>query len=179
MDGPSRPSAVFDVSHRPVQQAHSTLASNVVCCPNAPPRMVGHGHGRCFCYDDLLTHTRYTFDCAFSNCATYPPMFIWGDGSGTRQWMDLERSTDNQLAWITSSPNPGERNITWYRLAQAAPPPTPIAEAFVVDATPVTEGIPPAGAAAVMAWRAGTTGALTAAGAPPGRSHVVSPVFAL
>jgi hypothetical protein len=59
-------------------------------------------------------------------------MFIWGDGSGTRQWMDLSRSTDNQLTWITSAPDDSERHITWYRHAQAAPPSTPIAECFVV-----------------------------------------------
>ncbi len=52
---------------------------------------------------------------------------------------------DNMLTWMTTSTNPAERHITWYRHAQALPPPIPIAECFIVaEAVAIVPTVPTA-----------------------------------
>ena len=67
--------------------------------------------------------------------------------------MVIEQSNDNQLTWMTSSPDPANRDIMWCRHPQAAPPSVPMVECFVIaQAVPAgggQGGVPVATAQAV------------------------------
>ena len=53
------------------------------------------------------------------NCAAYPPIFKWPDGSGVLQWMDVKASDDSTLVWLTTAEDPASQRIVWQRAGAA------------------------------------------------------------